>query len=65
MAGGMMSQQENYDRAVAVFGEEFCHDVQLLIADRMDMIQSSHEEMVEAVTVLKAFLDDQSKGWIE
>ena len=61
----MMSQQENYDRAVAVFGEEFCHDVQLLIADGMDMIQSSHEEMVEAVTVLKAFLDDQSKGWVE
>ena len=60
-----MTQQENYDRAVAVFGEEFCHVVQLLIADRMDMIQSSHEELVEAVTVLKAFLDDQSKGWIE
>ena len=61
----MMSQQENYDRAVAVFGEQFCHDVQLLIADRMDMIQSSHEEMVEAVNVLEAFLADQSKGWVE
>ena len=61
----MMSQQENYDRAVEVFGEEFCHDVQLLIADQMDMIQSSHEEMVEAVNVLEAFLADQSKGGVE